>query len=172
MFGCYNCLMNKESVKVVSYDYKRDSYKTWNSSIIDQDREKILTCHEYPFIITNSSGEVKRFNIAVAVTHFFNRWFNIIAVFNKKKTFIHWYVNLTTPIQFDGTTITYEDLLLDLRVRLDFSWELLDQDEYDAHVSELGAETVDMVNKTMQELTTLLSTKSQLFTSSWIDDKK
>ena len=164
--------MNKESVRVVSYDYKRDSYKTWDASIIEQDRKRILTCHEYPFIITNSSGEIKRFNIAVAVTHFFNRWFNIIAVFNKKKTFIHWYVNLTTPIQFDGATISYEDLLLDLRVRPDFNWELLDQDEYDAHVSELGAEKVAMVNKTMQELITLLNNRSKLFTSSWINNKE
>lgn len=172
MFGCYNCLMNKESVRVVSYDYKRDSYKTWGASIIEQDREKILTCHEYPFIITNSSGEVKRFNIAVAVTHFFNRWFNIIAVFNRKKTFVHWYVNLTTPIQFDGATITYEDLLLDVRVHPDFSWELLDQDEYYAHVSELGTEKVAVVKRTVEELTTLLNTRSQLFTSSWIDNKE
>lgn len=164
--------MNKESVRVVSYDYKRDSYKTWDASIIEQDQEKILTCHEYPFIITNSSGEVKRFNIAVAVTHFFYRWFNIIAVFNRKKTFAHWYVNLTTPIQFDGATITYEDLLLDLRIRPDFSWELLDQDEYNDHVSELGTGKVAMVKRTVEELTTLLNTKSQLFTSSWIDDKK
>jgi len=160
--------VNKKSVRVVSYDYKRDLYKTWDASIIEQDPEKIIVRHEYPFIITYSSGKTKRFNIAIMVTHFFNKWFNIIAVFNKKKTFIHWYVNLTTPIQFDGSTITYEDLLLDFRVHPDFSWELLDQDEYDVHVLELGEEKVATINKVTQELITLISNKSQLFTPFWI----
>lgn len=172
MIGCYNYPVNKKLVRVVSYDYKRNLYKTWNASIIEQDKEKILTCHQYPFIITNSLGQVKKFNIAVVVTHFFNRWFNIIAVFNKKKTFVHWYVNLTTPIQFDGVTITYEDLLLDFRVHPDFSWELLDQDEYDAHVLELGEEKVATINKVIQELITLIKNKSQLFTPFWISGRK
>lgn len=164
--------MNKESVRVVSYDFKRDSYKAWNAAIIEQDREKIFTQHEYPFVITTSSGELKRFNIAVTVTHFFHRWFNIIAVFNRKKTFVHWYVNLTTPIQFDGQSITYDDLLLDLRVYPDFTRELLDQDEYLAHLSELGKDKVGMITKTMDDLTMLLNTRSQLFSTIWINNIK
>jgi len=58
--------------------------------------------------------------------------------------------------------------LLDFRVHPDFSWELLDQDEYDVHVLELGEEKVATINKVTQELITLISNKSQLFTPFWI----
>jgi len=68
--------------KVISYDHKHQQYKTWNSEIIVENNEYIITKNAVPFKISYSTGKEKKFQIQTFITYFFHEWFNIITVYN------------------------------------------------------------------------------------------
>jgi hypothetical protein len=71
-------------------------------------------------------------------THYEDRWYNIFKVYDGTSGELKgWYCNITRPAQIDGNRISAEDLALDLIVRPDGSWIVLDELEFEAQ--ELSA---------------------------------
>jgi hypothetical protein len=66
------------------------------------------------------------------------RWFNVYAVFSPDGELRGYYCNLATPPAQERDELTYVDLDLDLLVRPDGRYELLDRDEYEEHAARLG----------------------------------
>lgn len=149
--------------KIISYDHKHQEYKTWNALIIMSNDEFIITKNVVPFKISYSSKKEKDFPIQTFITHFYNEWFNIITVYDLNSIFQHWYVNITTPINFSDDTISYDDLLLDLRVYPDYTWDVLDQDEYDEFHHEIKEDVHKIISETMDKLKKLIKEKSTYF---------
>ena len=70
--------------------------------------------------------------------YFEDRWYN---VWNLGEHIIApnlWYANVAMPAGFDGATIRWVDLDIDIRCYLDGSLEVLDEDEFAQHRVELG----------------------------------
>jgi protein associated with RNAse G/E len=65
-----------------------------------------------------------------------DRWFNVIRLDRPGEGLDGYYCNIATPLQFDGSTVHYVDLQLDVRVFADaagaLSYQLLDEDEFEA----------------------------------------
>lgn len=149
--------------KIISYDHKHQEYKTWDASIVESNDAYIITKNIVPFKISYSTGKEKQFPIQTFITHFYKEWFNIITVYDLKGVFQHWYVNITTPITFKDNTVSYNDLLLDLRVYPDYTWDILDQDEYDEFRQEIDNEVNNIISETMSKLKKMVSEKSHYF---------
>ncbi|MBI5879379.1 MAG: GNAT family N-acetyltransferase [Chloroflexi bacterium] len=63
-----------------------------------------------------------------------DRWFNVEQVYDwSQGRGVRHYVNIATPVQFDGRSVTFTDLDLDVDVDSDWVVRLLDEDEYAAH---------------------------------------
>ena len=66
-------------------------------------------------------------------THFQDRWYNIFAVYDGTSGELKgWYCNITRPARFDGNHVSAEDLALDLIVRPDGTWTVVDESEFEA----------------------------------------
>ncbi len=64
-----------------------------------------------------------------------DRWFNVIRLDVPGKGLDGFYCNVASPLRFDGKTLSYVDLQLDVRVRATagaLSWLLLDEDEFES----------------------------------------
>ena len=63
-----------------------------------------------------------------------DRWFNVIRLELPGRGLFGYYCNIATPVQFDGTTVAYVDLQLDVIARLSehggLSYWLADEDEF------------------------------------------
>ncbi len=65
-------------------------------------------------------------------THFSDRWYNVLAIHDVDTGDLKgWYCNITRPAQFEDGVVSSEDLALDLVVRLDGTWAVLDEDEFE-----------------------------------------
>lgn len=66
-------------------------------------------------------------------THFHDRWYNVLAIYDVD-TGEHkgWYCNITRPARIGDGVVSAEDLALDLVVHLDGTWLVLDEDEFKA----------------------------------------
>jgi hypothetical protein len=64
-----------------------------------------------------------------------DRWFNVIRLETPGEGLFGYYCNVATPLQFDGATVHYVDLQLDVRVFADAAGELthrlMDEDEFE-----------------------------------------
>jgi protein associated with RNAse G/E len=65
-----------------------------------------------------------------------DRWFNVIRLETPGEGLSGYYCNVATPLHFDGATVHYVDLQLDVRVFAHGSgaleYRVLDEDEFDA----------------------------------------
>jgi predicted RNA-binding protein associated with RNAse of E/G family len=71
-------------------------------------------------------------------THYADRWYNIFTVYDGTSGELKgWYCNITRPARIETERVSAEDLALDLIVRPDGSWIVLDELEFEAQ--ELSA---------------------------------
>jgi protein associated with RNAse G/E len=65
-----------------------------------------------------------------------DRWFNVIRLETPGKGLYGYYCNIATPLRFDGETVHYVDLQLDVRVIAGASgsleYRVVDEDEFEA----------------------------------------
>jgi uncharacterized protein len=65
-------------------------------------------------------------------TYYCNRWYNIFEIHAREDDRLRgWYCNVGRPAEFDGHTLSYVDLALDLLVFPDGRQIILDEDEFD-----------------------------------------
>lgn len=63
-------------------------------------------------------------------TFYSDRWYNIFEIYDRDDNkFKGWYCNIGKPATFDGDSISYVDLALDLWVSADGKQTVLDEDE-------------------------------------------
>jgi protein associated with RNAse G/E len=63
-----------------------------------------------------------------------DRWFNVIRLEEPGKGLVGFYCNIATPLEFDGGTVRYVDLQLDVRVYVSdgvWTYALVDEDEFE-----------------------------------------
>ena len=70
--------------------------------------------------------------------YFEDRWYNVWHLCEHVVAPNLWYANVAMPAGFDGATIRWVDLDIDIRCYLDGSLEVLDEDEFAQHRVELG----------------------------------
>ena len=63
-------------------------------------------------------------------TFFFDRWFNIFRISAKDGTLKGFYMNISKPPVIEGNELDWEDLAIDIWVRPDGTYLILDMDEF------------------------------------------
>jgi hypothetical protein len=66
--------------------------------------------------------------------YWFGCWYNVFTVHDAAGQLKGWYANVCLPPSFDGDTVRYTDLDLDLWVWPDRRYVILDEDEFEARV--------------------------------------
>ncbi len=65
--------------------------------------------------------------------HYTDRWHNICVIHSSQNGRLKgWYCNITRPATISDETVAAEDLFLDVWVAPDGSWQVLDEDEFEA----------------------------------------
>jgi hypothetical protein len=98
---------------IVTQDFAGQVYQTWKGP------------HAEPFNVRN---------------HFWtDRWYNVMRCDRPRGGGLeYWYCNVTTPAQFDGETVRYADLDLDVQVFPTGEVRLLDEDEFLENSRRMG----------------------------------
>ncbi|HSD46715.1 MAG TPA: DUF402 domain-containing protein [Pyrinomonadaceae bacterium] len=78
--------------------------------------------------------------------YWFDRWYNVFR-FNER-----FYCNVTRPPSFDGSILTYVDLDIDILVESDFSYKILDLEDFENY-----SYPTELKQQARQALTELIS---------------
>ncbi len=66
-----------------------------------------------------------------------DRWYNVFRFREPDGTLRNYYCNINQPAEFDGHTLSFVDLDIDILVAPDFTYQVLDEDEFARHAAQL-----------------------------------
>jgi len=76
-------------------------------------------------------GIILRRNDRFIETYYTDQWYNVFEIYDVDDGHLKgWYCNITRPAQIENGHIYAEDLALDLLVKPEGGWHILDEDEY------------------------------------------
>ena len=84
--------------------------------------------------------------------YWLDRWYNVFR-FNER-----FYCNVTQPPSFDGATLTYVDLDIDVLVESDFSYRILDLEDFESY--PYPADLKEKARQALEELISLVEARS------------
>ena len=88
--------------------------------------------------------------------YWLDRWYNIFRFAQPDGTLRNYYCNVNVPATFDGETLSYVDLDLDILVDPDFSYQVLDVADFEKNADRYGY-SADVQTKAREALTELVS---------------
>ena len=106
-----------------------------------------------------------------SVTWFYKkRWFNIIGII--KRDCIHFYCNIASPYLIDDEGLKYIDYDLDIKVIEDFSFNILDRNEYNKHKEKMGysIELQEILESELKHLRLMIENKEDPFNKELIKE--
>ena len=129
-------MMQEITVRVLKHDGAE--YRRWNAKLSRCDQDLIILDAEFDVDVSHELlGEIKRRTKTVEY-YWLNRWYNVFRFLKDDGSTRLWYCNINTPPELNGGTLTYIDLDIDILVQPDFSFQVLDEDEFETNAGLYG----------------------------------
>ena len=154
------------TVRVLKYD--GSEYRQWNAQVARRDGSLIVLDAEFNIHVSHELlGEIKK-GTRTAEYYWFNCWYNIFRFLEKDGNTRLWYCNLSTPPTLEDGVLSYIDLDVDVLVLPDFTFQVLDIDEFEQNAIVFGYpdEVRRAVQRAISEVTSLIETRQFPFTDS------
>ncbi len=115
-------------VRVCKYDGME--HRRWHARL--KRRENSLLVFDAEFAETVQHAELGTIERGTISTEYYwlDRWYNVFRFATPSGELRNFYCNINQPPAFDGRTLTYVDLDIDVLVAPDLSYTILDQDEF------------------------------------------
>jgi uncharacterized protein len=118
-------------VRVLKYDGRE--YRHWNAKLARRDGPLIVLDAEFDVEVTHPQlGHIASGTRTVEY-YWLDKWYNVFRFLGDAGQTRLWYCNVNVPPVVEGPSITYIDLDIDVLVQTDFSYQILDWDEFEYH---------------------------------------
>jgi protein associated with RNAse G/E len=144
------------TVRAIKYD--GSEYRRWNAKLSHREGDLIVLDAKFDVDVSHELlGEIKR-NTKTVEYYWLNRWYNVFRLLKEDGTTRLWYCNVNTPPEFNGATLSYIDLDIDILVQPDFSFQVLDEDEFATNAKRYGYSEEEKVraHTAVQELIAMI----------------
>jgi len=120
-----------QKITVQSYKHDQSLHRIWLEATVMEETDDYIVVANQKTKVVESNGRYWHTK-EPSVTYFYkHRWFNVIGII--KPTGVSYYCNLSSPILYDEEALKYIDYDLDIKVLPDYTYNLLDQNEYRRH---------------------------------------
>ena len=124
------------TVRVLKYD--GTEYRRWHARLAQREDSLLVLDAEFEFDVEHQLlGEIKRGTRTVEY-YWLDRWYNVFRFLNRDGETRLFYCNVNMPPTFESMTLSYIDLDMDILVQPDFSYQVLDLDEFEKHAKVFG----------------------------------
>lgn len=90
-------------------------------------------------------------------------WFYIQKYLSADLKVKGWYCNIGTPIAFENSTIQTQDLILDIFVKPEGEYKIIDEDEFEAERQSLNDQTVQRILEAKDKLIAMIKARQSPF---------
>lgn len=118
-----------------SYKHDKSLHRIWNQITILEETETEIVVANYRTKVIEANGRVWYTREPSVIFFYKDHCYNVIAII--KPVGISFYCNLSSPVLYDQEAIKYVDYDLDIKVLPDFSFTVLDKNEFKKHQIEM-----------------------------------
>jgi hypothetical protein len=117
-------------IQVVSKNFDGSKVKTWPAYILEQTQSLLVLEAAFPHTVNHPQiGVIEQGAVSIEY-YWFDRWHNVFKFLDSAGSLRNYYCNINLPPQFANRTLTYVDLDLDVLIYPDFTFKILDEDEF------------------------------------------
>lgn len=114
--------------EIVSRKHDQQLHRKWEENILFFKEKGKIIGGNYRTKVTEVSGKQWRTIEPVLFCFDNTLWFNIVVIFHKNS--YYYYCNLSSPCIYNGKKLEYIDYDIDVIVQSDYTYEIVDCDEY------------------------------------------
>ena len=149
-------------ITVRAHKYDGSIHRSWRAEVLRQESSLIVLDAVFADEVQHDLlGTIARGTVSLEY-YWLDRWYNVFRFQQPTGELRNYYCNVNIPPTFDGQLLTYVDLDIDILVNADFSYSVLDQEEFDENANVYGYS--DDVRKQAElavvELKELIETRS------------
>lgn len=147
-------------VRVAKYDGAE--HRRWPALLAEQTGSLLVLDAVFEEDIEHDLlGKVASGTISIEY-YWLDRWYNVFRFGDRDGNIQNFYCNVTMPPSFDGRILSYVDLDIDVLVKPDFSYRVLDLEDFEENASRYGypAGVTEKAHAALAELITLIETRS------------
>ena len=119
------------TVRVLKYDGRE--YRHWTAKLVRRDRSVIVLDGEFDTEVQHSQLGHIPLGTRTVEYYWLDKWYNVFRFLGNAGETRLWYCNINTAPIVEGSLITYVDLDIDVLVQTDFSYQILDLEEFEHH---------------------------------------
>ena len=149
---------------VTVYACKHDGHvhRRWTARLIERRDSLVVLDAEFDSEIRHPLLGTIEVGTKSVEYYWTNRWYNIFRFSHPDGHLRNYYCNINTPAEMSDNLLVFTDLDIDVLVQPDFSFSVLDEDEFARHTIEFGytEELQRQVRAALAELIGLVESKS------------
>ncbi len=131
-------MFNPDQITVRVLKYDGAEYRRWSASVTRQDGLLIVLDAAFSLDVQHDLlGDIGRGTRTIEY-YWLDRWFNIFRFLESDGTTKLFYCNVNMPPTISAGVLSYIDLDIDVLVQPDFSYQILDLDEFATNALQYG----------------------------------
>lgn len=143
-------------IQVHSCKYDGRIHRRWHARVASREGSLVILDAAFEEEIRHPLlGTIARGTISTEY-YWTDRWYSVFRFSEPTGALRNYYCNINTPVEFDGRVLSFVDLDIDILVAPDFSYQVLDLDEFAAHQLRYGYQP-DVCRGANQALTELIA---------------
>ncbi len=136
-----NMQNSNELITINSRKFDGKIHRSWKAAIIEQSDSLITFVGEFESDIKHTHlGFIRRGTVSYEY-YWFNRWFNVFRFHEPEGDLRNFYCNVNMPPIYQNGVLDYVDLDIDVLVWKDYSYQILDLDEFEENSFRFGYPT-------------------------------
>jgi protein associated with RNAse G/E len=150
---------SRNAILVRAYKYDGVLHRTWDAELIRQEDSLVVLDAKFPDEIVHDLLGTIASGTRSLEYYWLDRWYNVFRFARPDGTLRNYYCNVNVPASFDGKTLSYVDLDLDILVDPDFSYRVLDVEDFERNASRYGytEEVQANARKALEELINMIA---------------
>ena len=148
------------TVRARKYDGRE--HRRWSAELLEQDGSLLVLDAYFPEEISHDLLGTIAVGTHSLEYYWLDRWYNVFRFAEPNGELRNFYCNVNVPPILEGDTLSYVDLDLDILVSPDFSYQLLDRDDFERNVTlyNYTDEVQRNAAKALDELVNMIETRA------------
>jgi protein associated with RNAse G/E len=154
---------NNKDIQIQSYKHDGNLHRIWEKATIMFENDEFIIVANKRTKVIESNGRFWHTREPSVTWFYKKRWFNIIGIIKRDE--LHFYCNIASPYVIDDEALKYIDYDLDIKVLDDYSYTVLDRNEYNKHMERMQypSELKQILEKELIVLRQMIETRQDPF---------
>ncbi len=158
--------MINQAITVRACKYDGSEHRRWPATVLRQEGSLLILDARFDEEIQHDLlGTIALGTISLEY-YWLDRWYNVFRLSDPGGTLRNYYCNVNVPPSFDGELLSYVDLDMDILVQPDFTYKVLDREEFAQNATRYGypSEVKQNAERSLEELISLIEARQFPFT--------